>query len=641
MLGLVNRFGLLSVLLVLFSAFTLFGNAGASSTVYQCGGTNVISAQVSGDTANILCANVIVSNSIIDVGQYSFVTFNGISNTANAMVLKANAILSSANVPLGASSNTYSVPVNTNGNFVINFNAMATSGQLWVTTNSIPSNVGTGGVTFVYFNTINSNLNTIVGGWAINVFVTNTPFTTTINSLMANTVNTVNAITVDPAPNLLLTGNTFQYGNALVVNALATQGTGTFTFAWSINSASATSRSIGSAASSNTLSLPATGTYAYSVAETDTGTSTPFTPAATTNTFTISKNASLSTATITFTQYSSAGTELATSTNPSTSTVGQYDYANFTFAGANTINNQASTWSLYVNGALYATNNFIRYSEQNNPGSYQLSFQNSGDNNYTNYTIGTTLKVNNAGGSTSTGGGGGGGTGYYSTVSSTVSTTTIATTAETTVAAATTTVAPSQQTVNVTTESYNSSLNVSASSSALINYTPAGYTVQISSGSSSPSTASVSIMNVTATAPAAPSNYTTLSAVNVNVSSKSSLGVNITAKYPCSANSSQIAPFVYNNGTWEVVSKFTVDAAACSVSFSITGDPIVAVMKHSGQSAPATTAPYTTAYTNATTVASQAPSSGISSTTAVEAVIVVIVILIIAYLALGRGRKGR
>lgn len=63
------------------------------------------------------------------------------------------------------------------------------------------------------------------------------------------------------------------------------------------------------------------------------------------------------------------------------------------FNGLQTINNQ-SVWSLYVNGKLFGTtNSLLNWSEQNQPGNYNLVFENPGNTNYTNYTTATTLSV--------------------------------------------------------------------------------------------------------------------------------------------------------------------------------------------------------------------------------------------------------
>jgi hypothetical protein len=59
--------------------------------------------------------------------------------------------------------------------------------------------------------------------------------------------------------------------------------------------------------------------------------------------------------------------------------------------------------------------------------------------------------------------------------------------------------------------------------------------------------------------------------------SNSSLTVNVTLHYPCSINSSGIAPFILRNGAWDQISPFTVDAASCAISFVAPSDPVIAI----------------------------------------------------------------
>ncbi|MDE1823614.1 MAG: hypothetical protein KGH50_04785, partial [Candidatus Micrarchaeota archaeon] len=75
----------LLLLSLFFSSILLFASVNAS-TSYVCTG-------YPGNTlGNIACnpapnANIIVTNTVIDVGQYSFITVNGISNSIGAAPL--------------------------------------------------------------------------------------------------------------------------------------------------------------------------------------------------------------------------------------------------------------------------------------------------------------------------------------------------------------------------------------------------------------------------------------------------------------------------------------------------------------------------------------------------------------------------
>ena len=74
------------------------------------------------------------------------------------------------------------------------------------------------------------------------------------------------------------------------------------------------------------------------------------------------------------------------------------------------------------------------------------------------------------------------------------------------------------------------------------------------------------------------SNYgrTLIQAINFT-ESNSSVTVNATLHYPCSINSSRIAPFILRNGVWDQISPFTVNAASCTISFVAPSDPVIAI----------------------------------------------------------------
>ena len=194
------------------------------------------------------------------------------------------------------------------------------------------------------------------------------------------TVNALPALMVSSTASNGTMTNIITYGsNPVAVNAVASGGTPPFAFKWTLNGANAKNRTIAPASSYNTLALPAAGTYAYSVTVIDSA--LPNSIALASNTITIIKNTTLSRSTIS-----------PTSPTPTLS-VGYYTIATLTFKGIKTINNQ-SQWSLYVNGALYGvTNSLISWSEQAQQGTYNFVFANPGNNNYTNYSIGTVLSV--------------------------------------------------------------------------------------------------------------------------------------------------------------------------------------------------------------------------------------------------------
>ncbi|MDE1833682.1 MAG: hypothetical protein KGH58_04670, partial [Candidatus Micrarchaeota archaeon] len=47
--------------------------------------------------------------------------------------------------------------------------------------------------------------------------------------------------------------------------------------------------------------------------------------------------------------------------------------------------------------------------------------------------------------------------------------------------------------------------------------------------------------------------------------------------YDCSLPASSVAPYILKNYTWREITNFTIDTSACSVSFAIPNDPVIAV----------------------------------------------------------------
>lgn len=194
-------------------------------------------------------------------------------------------------------------------------------------------------------------------------------------------------------------------------------------------------------------------------------------------------------------------------------------------------------------------------------------------------------------------GSGGSGSGQATT---TVATTTVAPTttanatttvpAQTTTAVQSTTTVMPSGTVSVTQQNATVTVNVSSSQPYEVSYIPASTSFVITSQQQA--SVNFTVSNATSSTPPPPSNYTKLLALNVSSNSTANTMVYTTIHYPCSLPPVDVAPFILQGGKWVPIIPFTVDSAACTVSFSIPSDPIVSLMEvNQSKAASSTTLP--------------------------------------------------
>ncbi|MCL4379236.1 MAG: hypothetical protein M1160_00145 [Candidatus Marsarchaeota archaeon] len=127
--------------------------------------------------------------------------------------------------------------------------------------------------------------------------------------------------------------------------------------------------------------------------------------------------------------------------------------------------------------------------------------------------------------------------------------------------------------------------------------------------------------------PAPPKNYTIVgTSYNITPSNQSRT---ITLPYNCSLPASRLAPYIYINGTWSKIASFTVNAAACTITFTVPPDPIVAIMESPAPAVPTTTAPPSVVTTVAPTTVVSPPVTPPSNAALLYAVIVIIIAVII------------
>jgi len=295
-----------------------------------------------------------------------------------------------------------------------------------------------------------------------------------------------------------------------------------------------------------------------------------------------------------------------------------YSYpVTITFKGTPMIHHQAK-WSLYVNGALYGTtNSTITYYEQfAPPGRYNFVF-NLTNANYTLYTYTTSLVIS-----------------YQPTgahfVSTTVTTsTTTSTTTSIPTTSLTTTIPPSQKAISIT-------ANISSSSPLVLSLPNTHSTLSIYTTSAASTPIAAHIANVTQQVSgfAKPQpNYTLINAVNVSIKTIAPATAFFVGEYPCSIPSDLVAPYIFKNNTWFAITNYTVNATACTISFYIPNDPIVAIFEKNISTTTttsiATTIPTTIPTTTPTTIYYPPPSPKPSSPLVAEALILIIILIII------------
>ena len=506
------------------------------------------------------------SSTILDSGQYE--TYNVIIN-GGTLPITANLIY--VNGPSGATIN---------GN--IPGNVLQT---ITLPIGSTEPNT----ITFNSFKLITS------GSYTFNVIAVDSASTPITFNAVANT------ITVNPTPTITLSAapsNSIMYGSQFTINAVISGGTGDFAVYWYLNSNSIAPTVIGTnIMTSNTMVLPAAGNYLYMVEANDIGTSSVYTLAPATNTIIVAQNNTLS---------------ASASGNPGSS---YYSYpVTITFTGTPTINHQAK-WSLYVNGALYGTTNstITYYEEFAPPGTYNFVFNLTSDANYTPYTYTTSLLISYPP------------TGTYGTTTTVTTATTTVTTTSIPTTSVTTTIPPSQKAISIAS-------TISSSSPLVLNLPNALSSVYVYTTSTTSAPIVAHIANVTqqVSSFAKPQpNYTLINAVNISIETTAPITAFFVGHYPCSIPSDLVVPYIFKNNTWLAITNYTVNATACTVSFNIPSDPIVAIFEKSVPTTTTTSIATTIPTTIPTTIYYPLPSPKPRSPIVVEALILIIILIAI------------
>ena len=176
------------------------------------------------------------------------------------------------------------------------------------------------------------------------------------------------------------------------------------------------------------------------------------------------------------------------------------------------------------------------------------------------------------------------------------------------------------------------------------NYTVSGSSYEVIYNSTAATTTVVT--TVTTTVPST----TTIPAVSLPplpnhtlvIASNATANTLTTLPYSCSLPSNSIAPYLLKNGTWTKITPFTVNATACTISFMVPVDPVVAIFTNATTSTTTlptstTTLPTTFPTTTVPYAAHQTPAPNYS--VYIAAIIVILIIVAVAYYLAMHGMK--
>jgi hypothetical protein len=491
---------------------------------------------------------------------------------------------------------------------------------------------GTPPYTFHWFSQASCAGTSFGSGSSISVspLVSNTYSFNAVDS--ATTPNSIcsasNTVTVNSAPTLtsLDPSNTIlTYGQSVTYNVVLNGGTGPFTLnlingGTVVNTITWPTLTPISNVVTFGANVPALGSQTFNVVATDTGATTPYAFNSMSNTITVS------TPTSTTTIPSGGG-----GNSPPTQTLTLKD--NLTASAASSApvftiyitNSSGTSRHTYSQDSLPATITYVLPATSNF--TFACSFS-SGSATYQYAGIIYGIGVKSQCGTNYTEQGG-----SYTVLYTAISNPNQTTTSTTTTAATTTTTLPL----------INSTYNVT---SAPINVKIGG-AGSISISSNSPISISLKITNVTNSIIPITSNIT-VAAFNVvavtsqNVIVNQSLILTITLKYSCSLQTNTLAPYKLTKaGSWIPIRPFTSNSSACTVTFHIPSDPVVALFQSikSASTSTAMTSISTTATSTVPATSTQKQKSGIGFVIAIAAVVVILIVAILAYYLFRKNSK--
>ena len=153
----------------------------------------------------------------------------------------------------------------------------------------------------------------------------------------------------------------------------------------------------------------------------------------------------------------------------------------------------------------------------------------------------------------------------------------------------------------------------------------------------------ITVENLTSLPVPAPANFRVARVIAINVTSSStpkpSTHIHIIEKYNCTIPSSRIMPYLLLNGSWQGITSYSTNSSACTISYSITEDPILALFELITPIS-TTTIPSTSVATTSIATTSIPYSKPTPATDYDVALIIIVLILLVAAYELYRRRKG-
>jgi hypothetical protein len=295
-----------------------------------------------------------------------------------------------------------------------------------------------------------------------------------------------------------------------------------------------------------------------------------------------------------------------------------------TIASIETYNSQI-TAKLYLNGTLVgSTSNTITDIGSNAIGLYTYVFNETGNANYSADSITYAYEVQAPG------------SGHATSTSTSTATTTMPYIVNSTTTSISTTTTVPQHTLNISssTTSYTGSFGTSAGKPYKISFGNLGMFVSFATPSPNSTNVNFTIANYTGSLPFF-ANHTKIKAFILNFTSAGNITANITTTYDC-ASGYPTAPYELVNGSLQPIVPYTVNPVTCTMSFSVSSDPIVAL--YSNTTVPTTTIAPTPVPT--TTVPAVPKPTTSNYGYIIIALVVIVILAVIAY-ALTRGQKGR
>lgn len=139
------------------------------------------------------------------------------------------------------------------------------------------------------------------------------------------------------------------------------------------------------------------------------------------------------------------------------------------------------------------------------------------------------------------------------------------------------------------------------------------------------------------TVPRLPGNYAELEAIGIGLARLGTGGainasIVVTLNYSCGIAAARLQPFILDNGSWARIDRFSVNPTACSVSFSIPSEPIVAL----GALPVGTPATSTTTARPTTTITALQPAVT-NNVQLIAALLIALALLLLLLLFLWRG----